>query len=116
MQMAPYLARTVYRYRWPKLSIRSVTSVRAVRTKRSAQAFARSRASAGFPTAVMPVLARTASKELVNCPAPVADQEPQVRGAIDQVHHEVADLLGGPRTVQIGGVPEDMHVAVCARP
>ena len=44
-------------------------------------------------------------------PGAVADQEPEVRGAIAEVHREVADLLGELRTVRIGGDPEDVHVA-----
>jgi len=50
----------------------------------------------------MPVLARTASKVSVNCPA-VADQEPEVLGVITEVNQEVADLLAGPRSVRVGG-------------
>jgi hypothetical protein len=44
-------------------------------------------------------------------PGPVADQEPEVRGAITQVHQEVADLLCGPGPVRVGGDPGDVHVA-----
>jgi hypothetical protein len=38
--------------------------------------------------AVMSVLARAASRESVNCPARVADQEPEVRGPITEVDDE----------------------------
>src|SRR6266516_8134496 len=38
-------------------------------------------------------------------PGPVADQEPEVAGAVTEVHQEVADLLGGPRPVRMGGDP-----------
>src|SRR6188472_1484951 len=44
-------------------------------------------------------------------PGAVADQEPEVRGAITQVHQEVADLLCGPGPVRVGGDSEDVHVA-----
>ena len=44
-------------------------------------------------------------------PGPVADREPEARGALTQIHHEVADLLHGLGTVRVGGDPEDMHVA-----
>jgi hypothetical protein len=44
-------------------------------------------------------------------PGPVADQEAEVRGAIAEVHQEIADLLGGPRPVRIRGDPEDVNVA-----
>ena len=47
-------------------------------------------------------------------PGPVADREPEARGALTQIHHEVADLLHGPGTVRVGGDPEDVHVtAAC---
>ena len=42
---------------------------------------------------------------------PIADQEPERRGAITQVHQEIADLLGGPRPVRVRGHPDDVHVA-----
>jgi len=38
-------------------------------------------------------------------PSPIADQEPEVGGVIAEVHREVADLLGGPRPVRVGGDP-----------
>jgi hypothetical protein len=44
-------------------------------------------------------------------PGPVADQEPEVRGAITQVHQEITDLLGGPQPVWVRGHAEDVHVA-----
>ena len=68
MQCRAYPARTLLRRRAPKISIRPVTSVRAVSTNRCAQAFARG-LRGGIFTASMPALARTASNEAVNCPA-----------------------------------------------
>jgi hypothetical protein len=44
-------------------------------------------------------------------PGAVADQEPEVRGVIAQVHQEIADLLGGPRSVRVSGDSEDVDVA-----
>ena len=44
-------------------------------------------------------------------PGAVADQEAEVCGAVPEVHQEVADLLGGPLAVWMGGDPEDMNVA-----
>jgi len=44
-------------------------------------------------------------------PGPVANQELKVRGAVTEIHQEVADLLGGPRAVRIRGHAKDMHVA-----
>jgi hypothetical protein len=38
---------------------------------------------------------------------PVPDQEPKPRGAITQIHQQVADLLHGPRPVRARGDPED---------
>jgi hypothetical protein len=44
-------------------------------------------------------------------PGPVADQEPDVRGPITEVHQEIADLLRGPRPIRVRGDPEDVHAA-----
>ncbi len=33
---------------------------------------------------------------------PVADEEPELGDAIVKIHHQVADLLGGPPTIGIG--------------
>ena len=38
-------------------------------------------------------------------PGAVADQEVEVCGAVPEVHEEVADLLGGPWAVRMGGDP-----------
>jgi hypothetical protein len=38
-------------------------------------------------------------------PGPVADQEPEVHGAVAEVHQEVADLLGSPRAVRWAVTP-----------
>ena len=43
-------------------------------------------------------------------PGPVADQEPEARGAITQIHQQVADLLDSPPAVGVRGDPEDVHV------
>jgi len=56
------------RCRGPAISIRSVTSARTVRTRRLAWAFARG-LRGGIFTALMPTSARTASNDVVNCPA-----------------------------------------------
>jgi hypothetical protein len=44
-------------------------------------------------------------------PGAVADQEPEVRGAVAKVHQEVADLLDGPLPVRMGCDAEDVDVA-----
>src|SRR2546430_10101051 len=59
----------------------------------------------------MPALARAAPEDAGELPGPVADQEPEARGAVAEVHQDVADLLGGPRPVRMGGDPEDVDVA-----
>jgi hypothetical protein len=87
-----------------------VTSVRAVSTNRygvGVRARASGRDLHGLDT--------RAGQDRVEgpgeLPGPVADQEPEVRGAITEVHQEIADLLCGPRTVWVSGDGEDVHVA-----
>ena len=41
---------------------------------------------------------------------PITDKEPEVRGAITQIHQEVADLLDCPQPIGIAGDPDDVHV------
>ena len=43
-------------------------------------------------------------------PSPVTDQEPEARGAVTEIHQEIADLLGCPRPVRVRGHPEDVYV------
>jgi hypothetical protein len=85
----------VRRCRRPKISIRLVISVRAVRTQRSEYAFARGLRGGIFAT-WMEASARTASKRRGELTGTAADQEPEVCSALAQVHQQVADLLGGP--------------------
>jgi hypothetical protein len=51
----------------------------------------------------MPTSARTVSNDAVNCPGSVADEEPELGDAIVKIHHQVADLLGGPPAVGVSG-------------
>ncbi len=99
---------TVRRCRSPKISIRSVTSVRAVSTNRSAAALS-------FGERDLHGLDAGAGQDRVEgcseLPGPVADQKPEVRGAVTEIHREIADLLRGPQPVRVGGDPEDVHVA-----
>ncbi len=44
-------------------------------------------------------------------PGPVADREPEARGAVTEVHQEIADLLGRPAPVRVRGHPDDVHIA-----
>jgi hypothetical protein len=50
-------------------------------------------------------------ERLGELPGPVPDQEPEARGAITQIHQQVADLLDSPRAVRVRCDPEDVHVA-----
>jgi len=54
--------------------------------------------------------AAAAAGLLCGLPGPVADQEPEARGAITQIHQQVADLLDSPPAVGVRGDPEDVHV------
>ena len=51
------------------------------------------------------------AKRFGELPGPVADQEPEARGAITQIHQQVTGLLYGPGPVRVGGDPGDVHVA-----
>jgi hypothetical protein len=43
---------------------------------------------------------------------PVSDEEPELGGALAEIHHEVADLLGGPSAVGVGGRAQQVHGSV----
>jgi hypothetical protein len=45
--------------------------------------------------------------------SPVADEEPEFSDPIAEVHHQVADLLGGPSTVGVRGRAEQVRGSVC---
>ena len=81
-----------------------------VNTRRSAKQFARGQRGGMFTTS-MPASASNVSNEAANCPA-VADQEPELGGALAEVHHEVAGLLGGPGPVGVRGDAQDVQRAV----
>jgi hypothetical protein len=102
--------RTVRRCHSPKMSIRSVTSVRTVSTNLSAKSF-RSRAARRDLHGLDTGISQGCVKRRGKLPGPVPYQEPEVRSAIPQIHQQVADLLHGPRTVRIRGDPEDVHAA-----
>ena len=44
-------------------------------------------------------------ERLGELPRSVTDQEPEIRGAVPQIHQEVADLLHGPRTSGFAVIP-----------
>jgi len=75
--------------------------------KRSA--FARG-ARTGLRMMRMSASVNTASKAVVNA-VPVADQEPELGGAVTEVHAQVAGLLGHPHSGGMGGDPGDMYAA-----
>jgi hypothetical protein len=59
----------------------------------------------------MPALTRTASNDAVNCPARSRTRNREARGAVAEIHQEIADLLGGPGPVRVRGDSENVHVA-----
>jgi hypothetical protein len=44
-------------------------------------------------------------RSLGELPGPIANQEPEARGAITWIHQVVADLLHGPRPVRVAVIP-----------
>ena len=52
-------------------------------------------------------------------PGAVADQEPEVGGAVTEIDQEITDLLGGPRPIRVRGDRQNAIVAAagfgCAR-
>ena len=110
MWWASYSARASRRCRSPKISIRSVTSVRAVSTNRCAYAFARGlrgRDRHGVDAGAGQDRAERGGE----LPGPVTDQEPETGGTITQIHQQIADLLHGPGPVRVRGDTEDVHAA-----
>ena len=61
-------------------------------------------------TAWIPASAQDRVKRRGELPGPVTDQEPEVCGAITQIHQQVADLLHGPGTVRVRGDPGELCV------
>src|SRR5215469_15669613 len=58
--------------------------------------------------------ARAGQNRVERCgelPGSVADQEPEARGAVAEIHQEIADLLGGPGPVRVRGDSANVHVA-----
>ena len=55
--------------------------------------------------------ANTASKAASELGISVADQEPELLGAVTEVHQQVAGLLGDPRAGGMGGDPGEEHAA-----
>jgi hypothetical protein len=109
--MRAYTASTCRRCRSPKISIRSVTSVRTVNTKRSAKQFARGHRGGIFTTS-MPASASTASNRRRELTGPIADEEPKPSNVLAEIHHEVAGLLRRPRPIGMPGHTQHVQVAV----
>src|SRR5271167_4917569 len=82
----------------------------ALGASRAAQKTVRARAAGRDFHGLDTSIGQDCVKRLGELPGPVADQEPEARGAITQIHHEVADLLYSPRAVRVRGDPEDVHV------
>ena len=71
----------------------------------------RARAARRDPYGLDPGIGQDCVKRYGELPGPVADKEPEARGAITQIHQQVADLLYCPRPVRIRGHAEEVHVA-----
>ena len=98
------------RWRSPKISIRSVTSVRGGEHEPfrvGVRAGASGRDLHGLDTGAGQDRVEGAGE----LPGTVADQEPEVGGAVAEVHQEVPDLLGGPGPVWVRGHAEDVLIA-----
>jgi hypothetical protein len=59
----------------------------------------------------MPVSARTASNDAVNCPGPVSDEEPELGDVVAEIHDQITDLRGGPSAVEVRGGAQQVHEA-----
>jgi len=90
------------------ISIRSVTSVRTVSTKRSEKAFARGLRDGTFTTST-PDVARTASNDAVNCPARsrIRNRNPAARSPRSGRRFRACC---GPGSVRVRGDAEDADV------
>jgi hypothetical protein len=60
----------------------------------------------------MPTSARTVSNDAVNWPARSQRRNRNGGNAIVKIYHQVADLLGGPPSVGIGGRAQQVHGSV----
>jgi hypothetical protein len=56
----------------------------------------------------VPLPTKTSSNAGGELAVPVANEEPEVPGALAEVHHEVARLLGGPGSGRMSGDANDM--------
>jgi hypothetical protein len=87
-----------------------VSSVRTVSTRRSAKQFARG-PRGGILTASTPRIGQDRVERGRELSSAIADEEPELRGALAEVHHEVGGLLGRPTPVGMPGHAQDVQVA-----
>jgi hypothetical protein len=92
------------------MSMRSVISLRAVRTNLSAYAFALG-LRGGILQTVTSASASTASKVSVNWPAWSRMRAFELVGPVTEVHEQISALLCGPGPVGVGSDAEDVYVA-----
>src|SRR5690349_1163257 len=93
------------------MSIRSVTSVRTVKYEAFGEAV-RPRTTRRDLDHLDARILRHGVERGRELPSTVADEEPKLRGAVAEIHHEVAGLLGGPGPVGTPGHAEHVQVAV----
>ncbi|MEV4178971.1 hypothetical protein [Nonomuraea sp. NPDC049709] len=98
----------VRRCRSPKISSRSVHSVRAVRTHRSAKCIRARR-----PRWDLQHVNVVAGEDLIEAAGelrvPILDQEPGRAGTVRQIGEKITGLLGNPCTLRVGGRAEHVH-------
>jgi hypothetical protein len=90
--------------------MRSVSSVLAVPTKRSAKQFALGQKWRD-PHGVDPGSGKDSVERGGELAGAVADEEPEGGSAVVKIHQQVAGLPGCPGSGRVGGGAEDMHVA-----
>ena len=103
-----YVASTPRKCRWPKISMRSVSSALTVRTNRSAKQFARGQRGGIFDHADAGI-GQDRIKRHCELAGAVPDEEPELGDTLTEIDHQVADLLGGPLPVRVRGRPQQVH-------
>jgi hypothetical protein len=90
--------------------MRSVSSVLAVKTKRSAKQFALGQRGWDLHGAD-PGVGENGVERVAELISSVTDEEPEGGGSVVEVHQQVAGLLGCPCSGRMARRSEDMHVA-----
>ena len=101
---AAYAARILRRCRSPKISIRSVSSVRTVNTTRSGEAVRPRTARRNLDYLDVRIRQHRVERRR-ELTGPIPDEEPEPGNTLAEVHHEVAGLLGRPRPVRCPVTP-----------